>query len=147
MTALFYIYIYIQRHMVASPGTPAGPWQYTVCWAHGLLFVVGAMCSPVYWLPPPIFLTNHCFSCSTCVPHRYPRLSPYLASWCLQSCADPLSYIVCICLRVYMLFCVLWFTNRSVPCSLGHQHCVAVCGVPLCFIFSLFCLLAFFVVW
>ncbi len=30
------------------------------------MFVVGAMCSPVYCLPPPILLTNHCFSCSTC---------------------------------------------------------------------------------
>ncbi len=30
-------------------------------------FVVGAMCSLVYCLPPPILLTNHCFSCTTCV--------------------------------------------------------------------------------
>ncbi len=58
--------------------------------------VVGAMCSPVFCLSPPILLTNHCFSCSTCVS-RYPRLSPYLASWCLQSCADLLSYVVCVC--------------------------------------------------
>ncbi len=68
----------------------------SLCWTHGLLFVVGAMCSPVYCLSPPILLTNHCFSCSTCVS-RYPRLSPYLASWCLQSCADLLSYVVCVC--------------------------------------------------
>ncbi len=54
-----------------------------VCWAHGLLFVVGAMCSPVYFLSPPILLLNHCFSCSTCCLPRYPRLSPYLACWCL----------------------------------------------------------------
>ncbi len=28
----------------------------SVCWAHGLLFVVGAMCSPVYCLSPPIVM-------------------------------------------------------------------------------------------
>ncbi len=37
--------------------------QMSLCWAHGLWFVVGAMCSPVYCLPPTILLTNHCFSC------------------------------------------------------------------------------------
>ncbi len=31
------------------------------------LFVVGAVCSPVYSLSPPILLPNHCFSCPTCV--------------------------------------------------------------------------------
>ncbi len=38
-----------------------------LCWAHGLLFVVGAMCSTVYCLSPPILLPHHCFSSSTCV--------------------------------------------------------------------------------
>ncbi len=33
-----------------------------------------------------------------------PSLSPYLASWCLQSCADPLSFVAC----VYMLNAPLW---------------------------------------
>ncbi len=46
---------------------PDRPPDVPVCWAHGLLFVVGAMCSPVYCLSPPILLPNHCFSCSTCV--------------------------------------------------------------------------------
>ncbi len=39
----------------------------SVCWAHGLLFVVGVMCSPVYCLSPPFLLHPHCFSYSTCV--------------------------------------------------------------------------------
>ncbi len=38
-----------------------------LCWAHELLFVVGAMCSTVYCLSPPILLPHHCFSSSTCV--------------------------------------------------------------------------------
>ncbi len=37
-----------------------------VCWAHGLLVVVGAMCFHVYCLSLPISLPNHCFSGSTC---------------------------------------------------------------------------------
>ncbi len=47
---------------------PGWPPDVSVCWAHGLLFVVGAMCSHVYCLSPPILLPHHCFSCSTCVP-------------------------------------------------------------------------------
>ncbi len=39
-----------------------------VCWAHGLLFVVCAMCSSVYCLSPPILLPHHCSSGSTSVP-------------------------------------------------------------------------------
>ncbi len=65
--------------------------QMSLCWAHGLLFV-GAMCSHVDCLFPPILLLNHCFSGSSCLP-RYPRLSPYIVSLCLQSCADPLSSV------------------------------------------------------
>ncbi len=33
--------------------------------------------------------------------------------------------------------------ESSVPCSLGHQHCVAVCGVPFSILFLFFALLAF----
>ncbi len=47
---------------------PGWPTDASVCWAHGLLFVDGAMCSHVYCLSPPILLPNHCFSWSTCVP-------------------------------------------------------------------------------
>ncbi len=32
-------------------------------------------------------------SVQLCLP-RYPRLSPYIVSLCLQSCADPLSYVM-----------------------------------------------------
>ncbi len=41
-----------------------------------------------------------------CIP-RYPRLSPYIASWCLQSCADPLSYVVCVMFDCAPVFCLL----------------------------------------
>ncbi len=46
---------------------PNRPPDVYVCWAHGFLFIVGAMCSHIYCLPPLILLPNHCFSCSTCV--------------------------------------------------------------------------------
>ncbi len=42
------------------------PPDVSVCRAHGLLFV-GAMCSHVDCLSPPILLLNHCFSGSSCV--------------------------------------------------------------------------------
>ncbi len=45
---------------------PGWPPDVSVCWAHGLLFV-GAMCSHVDCLSPPILLLNHCFSGSSCV--------------------------------------------------------------------------------
>ncbi len=54
---------------------------------------------PYYLVTQSLFQLLH-----LCFP-RYPRLSPYLASWCLLSCADPLFYVVCVsCLPV------LWFT-------------------------------------
>ncbi len=61
-------------HKKAYSGTvllvcPGWPPDVSVCWAHwahGLLFV-GAMCSHVYCLSPPILLLNHCFSGSSCV--------------------------------------------------------------------------------
>ncbi len=58
-----------------------------------------------------------------------------------------LFWLNCMYTCIYsMLFYVYCFTNRSVTCSLGHQHRVAGCGVPLCFLFSflpvgLFCCL------
>ncbi len=45
---------------------PGWPPDVSVCRAHGLLFV-GAMCSHVDCLSPPILLLNHCFSGSSCV--------------------------------------------------------------------------------
>ncbi len=78
---------------------PGWPPDVSVCWAHGLLFVVGAMCSPVYCLPPPILLPLFQLL-HLCLP-RYPHLSPYLASWCLQSCADPLSYVMCMLIVLF----------------------------------------------
>ncbi len=45
---------------------PGWPPDVSVFWAHGLLFI-GAMCSHVDCLSPPILLLNHCFSGSSCV--------------------------------------------------------------------------------
>ncbi len=45
---------------------PGWPPDVSVCRAHGLLFV-GAVCSHVDCLSPPILLLNHCFSGSSCV--------------------------------------------------------------------------------
>ncbi len=48
-------------------GLAGVPWLVTRClcvfvWAHSLLHVVGAMCSPVYCLTPPLLLSHYCFS-------------------------------------------------------------------------------------
>ncbi len=47
--------------------------QMSLCWAHGLLFVVGAMCSPVYCLPLP--------SCYLIIVSVAPPVSPSLPSF------------------------------------------------------------------
>ncbi len=69
----------------------------SMCWAHGLLFVVGVMCSPVYCLSPPILFTSSLFqSLHLCLPRNPPRLSPYLSSRCFWSCADLLFCVECV---------------------------------------------------
>ncbi len=101
--------------LLVSPGWPP---DVSVCWAHGLLFVVGAMCSHVDCLPPPVLLTNHCFSGSTCVSLVTLVCLPILASWCLQSCADPLS-LVCVMLNCKTVLCLSssFFPLRGCFCS------------------------------
>ncbi len=84
---------------------PGWPPDVSVCWTHGLLFVVGAMCSHVYCLSHPLLLTNHCFSGSTCVSLVTLVCLPILASWCLQSCADPLSSFMCLTACVLCWLC------------------------------------------
>ncbi len=66
-------------------------------------------CAPMSIVcPPPILLLNHCFQWLQLCLHRYPRLSPYIVSLCLQSCADPLSFM-CRTLRECFMLTVLQF--------------------------------------
>ncbi len=60
-----YYHINCVTVLLVCPGWPP---DVSVCSSHGLLFVVGAMCSHVYCLSPPILLPHHYFSGSTCVP-------------------------------------------------------------------------------
>ncbi len=87
------------------PVCPDRPPDVYICWALGLLVpcvLLSIVCSlPSCYLS--LFQLLH-----LCVP-RYPRLSPYLASWCLQSCADPLSFVVCV---------LCWLCNSSLPACL-----------------------------
>ncbi len=83
-------------------------------WAHGLLFVVGAMCSPVYCLTPHFLLSHYCFSYTTRVfLVRLPMCSPGVCSpmrfRCLMSC----ECYVCLCCRSPSRggFCFFWLLN------------------------------------
>ncbi len=87
---------------------PDRPPEVYVCWAHGLLFVIGAMCSHVYCLSPPILLPNHFFSCSTCVslvtfvclPIYPPGVCSPVLIRCLTSCV----YVECTQLSACLFF-------------------------------------------
>ncbi len=88
-------------------------------------------------LSPPEVATSrlpglNCYNTTHLPPLTLPAIPHHHGLFIHHTPAALSGWIVCICIHVYMLFCVLWFTNHSVPCSLGHQHCVAVCGVPLC---------------
>ncbi len=65
-----------------------------------------------------------------CLP-RYPRLSPYIVSLCLQSCADPLSYIVSVS---------CWLCSSLMPA------CLLVCFSPSGW-FMFFCLILLLKPW
>ncbi len=75
-----------------------------------------------------------------CLPH-YPRLSRYLASWCLQFWADPLSFVVRALLKhpdTYVFF-FLYINSLLIPkCNLKivvstdfHSICFQCCGSQL----------------
>ncbi len=82
------------------------PWLATRClcvfvWAHGLLFVVGTMCSPVYCLTPPFLLSHYCFSYPTsdllvillvCLPISSPGVCSPVLFGCLMS-----DVTLCVC--------------------------------------------------
>ncbi len=98
---------------------PGWPTDASVFWAHGLLFVDGAMCSHVYCLSPPILLPNHCFSWSTCVPLLPSFVSLFsllvFVVLCWSVVFRRLCYVNCttvLCLPVYPLrgdFCLSLF--------------------------------------
>ncbi len=105
-----------------------------VCWAHGLLFVVCAMCSSVYCLSPPILLPHHCSSGSTsvplvtlvCLPIYPPGVWNNVLIRCLSWC---MCYVDCYsslpaCLPVFPLlgifvhFCfILWLKKKPFSCT------------------------------
>ncbi len=114
------------------------------CWCaltgvpqHGLLFIVGAMCSPVYCLPPPIMLPNHCFSCSTCVslftlvclPIYPPGVCSPVLIRCLSSCV---CYVDCYsslpaCMFfpfgvVFVHLCFYFVIKNPIPLHLSPRH-------------------------
>ncbi len=74
----------------------------SLCVEHMACCLFGAMCSHVDCLSPPILLLI-IVSVAPAVSPSLPRLSPYIVSLCLQSCADPLSF-VCHMLHVSFVF-------------------------------------------
>ncbi len=82
---------------------PGWPPDVSVCWAHGLLFV-WCHVLPCRLSVPSHLVTKSLFQWLQLCLHRYPRLSPYIVSLCLQSCADPLSF-VCLMSCEFMFDC------------------------------------------
>ncbi len=80
--------------------------QMSLCVEHMACCLFGAMCSHVDCLPPPVLLTNHCFSGSTCVSLITLVCLHILVSWCRQSCADPLSFIQCVMFDCVTVACL-----------------------------------------
>ncbi len=114
----------MERHLTGDCHGLAGvPGWATRChclfvWAHGLLFVVGAMCSPVYCLTPPS-LSRYCFSRFTCVVLVcLPIYSPGVSSPVLICC-----FTLCVwCLHIRQLSaclpaCLSVFLSRGGFCS------------------------------
>ncbi len=90
--------------------------------AHGLLYVVGAMCSPVYCLTPPFLLSHYCFSYATSV----------------------LLVTLLVCLPIYspgvispVLFGCLMSDVTSCECYL----CLPACFSPSGWLLLIFCLI------
>ncbi len=90
---------------------PDRPPDVSMCWAHVLLFVVGAMCSPAYCLSPPALLSNHCFSCSTCV--SLVTLVCLLVGLCVCVC-------VCVCVLTVQQFSACFSPSGVFCCSLFY---------------------------
>ncbi len=73
-------------------------------------------------VPSHLVTKSCCQWLHLCIP-RYLHLSPYIASWCLQSCADLLSF-VCSLLESVMFGCAPVF------CCL--PACLPACCLPAC---------------
>ncbi len=99
--------------------------QMSLCWAHGLLFV-GAMCSHVDCLSPPILLLNHCFSGSRLCPPSLPSFVSLYSSPCV--CSPVL-------IRVFRVSNVVWVFHVWLCPSL----------LPACLFFPLRGVFVFFV--
>ncbi len=81
-----------------------------VCLSTWLVFVVGAMCSPVYCLTPHFLLSHYCFSVFlVCLPMYFPGVCSPMRFRCLTSCVC----YVCLCCRSPSRggFCFFWLLN------------------------------------
>ncbi len=114
---------------------PDQPPDVYVCWAHGLLFVVGAMCSPVYCLSPHILLPNHYFSCATCVSLVTLVCLPSLLvsvvlGWSVVFLRVRLTVQTVLCLPTYLFFpvggfcCSLFYFIIKNPFLLHLSPCL-----------------------
>ncbi len=88
---------------------PGWPPDVSLCWTHGFLFVVGAMCSHVYYLPLP--------SCYLIIVSVAPPVSPSLPSFISQSS-----------LLVSAVLCWSIVFRRA-----SNVDCTAVLCLPACF--------------
>ncbi len=91
-----------------------------LCWAHGLLFVVGAMCSTVYCLSPPILLPSSLFQfLHLCLPRSLfvwlPIYPPGVCSPVLIHCFT--SCVCYVCLYCSSLPACLFFPPQGGFCS------------------------------
>ncbi len=85
-------------------------------WAHGLLFVVGAMCSPVYCLTPHFLLSHYCFSVFlVCLPMYFPGVCSPMRFRCLTSLC-----VMFACAAVLLLGWVLFLLIIKRPTF--HLH-------------------------
>ncbi len=119
-------YFVVVTVLLVCPGWPP---DVSVCRAHGLLFV-GAMCSHVDCLSPPILLLNHCFSGSSCVSLVTLVCLPIVllvSAVLCWSVVFRVSYVTCE-------FCV-WLCSSLLPACLFFPF--GVVFVLLCFILLL----------
>ncbi len=105
-------------------GCPDRPPDVPVCWAHGLLCVVGAMGTPVYCLSSPILLPGYCFSCSTCVSliTRYLNSWSVVLFWYVVVCRLCL-HVTLLSLAVPLLPCAAGLIARDPAACVVRRHC------------------------
>ncbi len=114
----FFVTVYFKlcHGLAGVPGWATRCHCLFVC-AHGLLFVVGAMCPPIYCLTPPSLLSHYCFSYFT---------------WVLLVCLPLYSPGVCNpVLRRYLCF----MSDGDVVCVVCLPACFSPSGWLLFFLF------------